>query len=626
VFAPAQMKKISILVLDRDVRKVTRAMGRMRLVHFETAAEETHAVPPMDQHTVEKELETIANRIGSLQRELEIVEGDFTADGGDGMLAPLLIQRELDVMERQSDRIDAQLREIRSRIKQYESTIKELEGLEVLGIPVEDLPKFSFLHFALGHGASGQVDAIRGAVGNKALVFNIHESEGEERFLAVSDKKGRFALQTAIEKSGAATEEIAEKYKGVAAEILRHSCKELERLRETEESRHATIRGLREKYGPRLAVLDKWVAVERSVLDAGENFFRTSKTCNITGWFPADREEPLLRQLREATEGRMVVEISEPGDEDPPVLLKQNKLLAPFAGLVSTYSTPKYREVEPTVFLAIAFLLMFGLMFGDVGQGAVIAILGIILQKKGKTAVLQQGGMLFLLCGCSSIIFGFLYGSVFGNEELISPLWMAPSHPSETMHFLGLMILFGVGLISLGLFLSVINRLRTGDYYHAILDKTGIVGTCFYWGAVSLGVKAMKGGASTIKRWEIIVLIIVPLVILFFREPIYAIITKRKKLYHEGPLTGIMEALVEIMETVTSFLANTVSFVRVGAFALAHAMLMMAFIQLAEMASGVGYVLILVLGNALAICLEGMIVGIQVLRLNYYEFFGKFFI
>jgi len=625
VFAPAPMKKISILVLDRDLRNVARSMGRAGVIHLETGAGEAEFGEPVDRRAFEERLEAIKNRTASLQRALDIAPGDFEPAGDDELIAPLLAERELDVMERQTDRVDAELRGVRAEIEQLEGAVNQLEGLEELDVPVEELPSFSFLHFALGEGSDEQVSELKRSAGKTALVFSVNVRPDKERFVAVTDKKGRFALQTAIEKSGAATADISGRYKGVAMEILARCRERLTQLRETEERLQATLRGLREKYGGRLAVLARWAAIERSVLDAGESFLWTSKTCTISGWIPAVREQEVLKELRRVTGGRMVAQLSEPGDEEPPVLLRHNPLLAPFAGLVMTYSTPRYREVEPTLFVAVAFLLMFGLMFGDVGHGAVLVVMGLALLKWGATEVMRQGGMLLLLCGCSAAVFGFLFGSVFGNEDLIAPLWMTPAEPTETMRFLGYMILFGVALISLGLVLSVVNRIRTGDYYHAFLDKTGVIGALFYWGAVGLAIKAMKSGAVAINSWELILLVAAPLVILFFREPLYAIATKKKKLYHEGVLTGVMEAVVEMMETVTSFLANTISFVRIGAFALAHAMLMMAVIQLAGMSSGVGSVIILVLGNALAIVLEGMVVAIQVLRLQYYEFFGKFF-
>jgi len=631
LFKPASMKKLSIIVLDRDVRAVTRVMGRLGVVHLASATDADGLAGSVDLSVNEKQLDQIRTRIASLKRLLDIDSGQDKCKSDETMLAPLLAERELDVMERQVDKVNTELAAAREEKEELASTARELEGLEGLDVPVEQIPQLSFLHFALGEATERQIQQIRHTVGKKALVFSYDAEGGRRRFVAVTGKKGRFALSTAIEKAEAVTENISERHKGVAAEILDRARERLRDLGEVEERDQATLRGLREKYGPRLAVLDYWTAVEESVLSAEEGFARTSKTWIISGWVPEVKIPALVRRLMDATQDRMVARIAEPGAEEPPVLLEHHPWLQPFAGLVSTYSTPSYREIEPTLFVAIAFLLLFGLMFGDVGHGVVLLALGLALLWRGVSGTLAQGARLLVMAGASAILFGFMFGSLFGYEGVIEPLWFTPAEPDNMMTFLVYMVLLGVGIISLGVILSIINRLAVKDYFHAFLDKTGVVGGAFYWGAVALAARAALRGTAGMKAWHFALLIVAPLAILFFRQPIYALLTRRKKLYPEGALSGVMESAVEVMETLSSFLANTVSFVRVGAFALAHAMLMMAVNSLAAVAAGgavatVGSVLILIVGNALAIALEGLVVAIQVLRLQYYEFFGKFFV
>jgi len=580
---------------------------------------------------VTRELDKLAHRAQTLMRKLRIEPGDFAPEPSEEIFAPLLAERPLDVMEREVAGVVSALEATESEMQEIQRTTRELEGLDALGVPVEQIPRFTFLHFALGEATGEQMTKLKRLIGRRALVLPYGSEGDKERFVAVTDKKGRFALATAIEKSEASPKEIDKRHKGFATEILSHARDRQEALQAEEERRHAALDAFRQKYGAQLVTLANAIETERSVVTAEENYAKTRKTFIINGWVPADRLSKLVGELTEATKNHIVIEATDPGDEEPPVLLRNHPWLQPFASLVMNYDMPNYKEIVPTLFAAIAFLLMFGLMFGDIGHGSVLILLGLGLLLKGRTDALRQGGRLFIMAGAAACVFGLLYGSIFGREDLVKALWLTPIAKENTMHFLLITVFFGVGLISLGIVLSIINRFLSRDYFHAILDKTGLVGALFYWGAVGLAIKAALLGTASVRRGEVLLLIILPLAILFLREPIYAIITRRDKIYHEGAVTGIMEALVELMETITSYLANTISFVRVGAFALAHAGLFIAIFALERMVRGphvvtVGSVLVLVLGNALAIGLEGLVVVIQVLRLEYYEFFGKFFV
>ena len=236
--------------------------------------------------------------------------------------------------------------------------------------------------------------------------------------------------------------------------------------------------------------------------------------------------------------------------------------------------------------------------------------------------------MLLMVCGTSSTIFGFLYGSVFGyeNETLLHPLWLSPMR--DVTRLLTAAVVFGIGSISLAIIINIINKIRSRRYFESVFDKFGVIGIVFYWGALGLGLKAARAGA--LDAAHIVLVIVVPLGLLFIREPLHNLLRRRRRLLHGDPFSFVLEACIETMETVTAFLGSTVSFVRVGAFALSHAALCFAIYSVADImktlpAGGLWAVIVLVLGNILVILMEGMVAMIQGVRLQYYELFSKYF-
>ena len=359
----------------------------------------------------------------------------------------------------------------------------------------------------------------------------------------------------------------------------------------------------------------------------------------MTGWVPAPDVAAAERDLAGTTGGRFVLTVTDPGDvpeDEIPVLLRHSWLIRPFVALGNMYGLPMYREVEPTFFVAISYILMFGMMFGDAGNGLVVALAGVGLRWKGRSQGLKDAGLVLLLAGLSGIGFGIYYGSYFGIEEMGGhPLGKSPLG-ANTMNLMIAAIAMGVGLMSLGLVLGIINRLRHGHVVDALMDRYGVAGAVFYWGCLALlfYVAAMHGG--NVPWWVVLCVLVLPLVAVAAREPLHMVLARRHSHGggHAEPMgETLVVSAVEAFETVLGFVANTISFVRLAAFAIAHAAVLLASFAIAEQLQkglgpglgGVLGVLVIILGNAIAIALEGLVAFVQALRLEYYEFFGKFF-
>ncbi len=327
----------------------------------------------------------------------------------------------------------------------------------------------------------------------------------------------------------------------------------------------------------------------------------------IEGWIPKTDVATLETTLTEKLTSPFVFSSRKPTPAEyrqVPSLVRHHPYLAPFTTLVNNYGTPRYGEFDPTLLFTATFILMFGSMFGDVGHGALIVGAGWYWRTKFTP--------FFLAAGISSIGFGFLYGSIFGFEEVVMPaLWLSPIHNPNIM--LEIALYWGGGFVLLATMITVVNRWREGNYAAALLNNTGIAGICLY-----------IGGFIAIKQWMQTdnfttnqqLLIVIPLLI----------ILSYKWYENKMPLAErILVTLIEGLESLLNYLANTLSFLRVAAFSLNHAALAIAVFTLADMMGTPANWLIIILGNLFIVILEGAIVTIQVLRLEYYEGFSRFF-
>jgi V/A-type H+-transporting ATPase subunit I len=182
---------------------------------------------------------------------------------------------------------------------------------------------------------------------------------------------------------------------------------------------------------------------------------------------------------------------------------------------------------------------------------------------------------------------------------------------------------------------NIINKFTLKEYEKALFSKTGLAGTVLFWYALSMAIRFIFSLVNPSQSFRFgvqdIVFLVTPGVGIFFGPALWRLLSNQRPVFAEGIMVFIMEGFVEILETVSTYVSNTVSFLRVGAFALSHAVLSFIVFRFAELVSGVSggtvfSLLIIIFGNLVIILLEGMIVAIQVVRLQYYEFFSKFFV
>ena len=225
--------------------------------------------------------------------------------------------------------------------------------------------------------------------------------------------------------------------------------------------------------------------------------------------------------------------------------------------------------------------------------------------------------------GISSMIFGIVFGSVFGSEEILIPMFNAMS-PDNTMTLLIAAICLGIILIIISMAFNVFLNFKKKNLGEAILSQNGICGLVFYISILGLVIN-MFLGLGFVNIFYVLILIVVPLLLIFLKEPLIRKFEENEEMFPNGFGAFFVEGFFELFEVVLSFITNTMSFLRVGGFVLSHAGMMLVVYTLAGMVGGVGEYIVIVIGNVFVMCLEGLIVGIQVLRLEFYEMFSRYY-
>lgn len=314
----------------------------------------------------------------------------------------------------------------------------------------------------------------------------------------------------------------------------------------------------------------------------------------------------------------------------PPTKLKNNWFSKPFRMFVEMYGVPSYTDFDPTNLVAISYTFLFGMMFGDVGQGIVLSLVGYFFYKwKG-----MQLGAVGMRLGISSTIFGFVFGSVFGSEALfehfMEPMFL-PMKQENTMPLLMAAITTGVVLIIISIAFNIFLNIKKKHWGDMLFSQNGLAGLIFYVSVLLLVANMLVGFNIPLGGpVYIALLIIMPIIMIFLKEPLCHKL-EGEKMFPHGFGAFFTEAFFELFEVMLTFIANTMSFLRVGGFVLSHAGMMMVVYTLAQMVAGgpgiinLGYILVAVIGNIFVMCLEGMIVGIQVLRLEFYEMFSRYY-
>jgi V/A-type H+-transporting ATPase subunit I len=649
------MKRVQMTVLKSDVNAVIEYLGRNGVMHFG----ETDTVT---ESTAGNSVDRIKELLNKLRTACEFLGVELSAEPETDSVLPGEAEEAL--ANRLCAAVDSlKERELAARQEKQriEETFGEAKAFSNLNAPFADLDQLSYLTLRVGRLDPRIQPELKKRLGERAAIIPL-EGEGKgDRILAASSRKGRFALDSELKNLSFDPIAIPKDYQGVPDELLKGLEKRLDSITKDLEKIIDEKTRMRDENRMTLRRFCSSMLMALAAEQLKSRLVSTSSIYLLSGWIPSDTISKVAADLSKITGGRTAIRIYAPneipevrkGGEKVPVSLKHGNFVRGFEGVVSSYGTPVYGSIDPTPLVAVFFTVLFGIMFGDLGQGFVLLLAGLLTGKHGPRALakFRNFSSPLIAVGIASMVMGILTGEIFTSEDLLTvpiraltaaltgspmdriltivPLAEKGGSVKKLFYFFGFTVGIGVILNSLGLLINIINCCIMRKYERAFFAKTGVAGLLLFWYAIFIALRCIFGGRF--ERFDLVG-ILIPVVCIFFGPLIWRCIAREKPILEHGLMAFIMEGFVEIMETASGYISNTVSFLRVGAFALSHGILAYIVFRFTEElantgspAGSISAMIVLILGNTIIIVLEGMIVAIQVVRLQYYEFFSKFF-
>jgi V/A-type H+-transporting ATPase subunit I len=637
MFTPAEMAEVDIFVFDDDAQVVAQTVAQLGTLHL------------LDVNTLGKWAENVGTewsarvavyatqerRVRDLLKRLSL-----SADGAscEGELDPAHDMQAIEQTLVDADTASRELvdreEQLKGQLENWQLIAKSMETLDPLSVSISDLRQLGHLHMVVGTMPAENVKRLEESLFRiPYTIIPVHRYGSRVLVFAFGALEHAPILDRALESAFLQPLQLPQSFGGRPQEVLKQVAVRILDV----QGELAEVAKQRAELSERMrpALEDALTRVQRdgAIADAMAHFGHRGRVYLMAGWVPKDHVEELKTAVEDVTNGRVTVEENPadmPSHTRVPTLLRNPRLLKPVEKLVSTYGLPGYREIDPTLLVGITFVLMFGIMFGDLGHGMTLVLLGVLLLASPKVmpsiASMAGFGAILVACGLSSSLFGVLYGSLFGMEDVIRHLWLQPMKDIWTL--LGASVVLGVLILNVGFGCRLATAVRAGHVKQAVFDKNGAVGLALYWGLLGI-VLAIATGRS-VPSWLSAAVVLLVLA-LFAAEPLSNLISGRRPLVHGSVAELLVQAFFELFEALIGYISNTLSYVRLGAFAVAHAGLSMVVFLLADMIGGgnphsVARLTIIVLGNIAVIGFEGLIVAIQTLRLEYYELFGKFFV
>ena len=627
----AKLNFVSITGPRGDIDRIVEEYLSRYEIHLEYAPSELKTVsnlhPYVEQNVYKEQMnqmEELAEYMGKPQRadnDMDIVE------------AANLITELYNGLNEKKDKI-AQIEKERAEVEELLNKVKHFVNLNY---DIDDIMEFKYLKFRFGRIPKEYYEKFEDYTYESLESVFIKCSEDDNYiwgvyFVSASEKDSIDAVYSSLHfertympgKVQGRPEEECEKYQ-----------KELDGCDERKAAVKKEITDMLDRRK------EEFCKAYNRILKYAQNFdIRKYAACTkeegisyyiICGWMVAEEADKLKAELEKNETDTICIldDKHETVDVTPPTKLKNPKLFRPFEMFIKMYGLPAYNEIDPTIFVALTYAFIFGAMFGDVGQGLLLLIGGFILYKVKKMNL----AAIISCAGFFSTIFGFMFGSVFGFENIIDAVWLHPAKAMIDVPFIGKLntvfivaIGFGMVLILITMIMNIINSVKSHNKEKLLFDTNGIAGLVFY-GALTAVLALFMADMPLPATIIIVVMFVIPLILMAFKEPLTNLVERKAKIMPEGGKgMFFVQMFFEMFEVLLSYFSNTLSFVRIGAFAVSHAAMMEVVLMLAGAENGsTGNLVVIILGNLFVCGLEGLIVGIQVLRLEYYEMFSRFY-
>ncbi len=646
---PKQMSEVELIVPSKDLVAVAKALSGYGVFHqvdsanlgLDSLGPNTWQEKAGIYASLERRVQSILQTVGLTEEYPDKRDIDSVADLG-------AAQAEVDRIEGAVRGVSDKLSAEKKRLELLESQLRQIEPIADVNIEVGALGKSAYMYSILGVVPAANISRLRTSLLRVPHVFFILREDAQKPVVWIlGPRSNSDVLERAAKSAYLNPLSLPEEFGGTPEQITATLEREIEASKKKIVNLETDLARLGGSHKGQLQKLLWDVHISRVMADAIVRFGQLRHTYVVVGWVPTADLEGLTARLKEASR-EILIETTDTGRSGHhahvPVALAQNKWLKPFQSLVGTYGHPSYGELDPTLLVAFTFPLLYGAMFGDLGQGLLMMTLGLLAHNKIFLKGLQSLGLLFAYCGASAAVFGYLYGSIFGFEGHLveeylhfhfEPTWISPME--DILNVLSIAIDVGIVILIFSFLLSMFNNIRSRDWAHLLFGHTGVATFLFYLCFLALVFGGFFGSTALAPKIAVALynlpIPFTPLLAVFGFFVMFGGFFRNMVEGHtliEGRGIGgfgmfLVQSVMDLVETGISMLSNTLSFIRVGAFAVAHGGLSLAIFALAGEEPTPGFWITIVLGNLFIIGFEGLIVYIQTMRLHYYEILGKFF-
>ncbi|WP_456418349.1 V-type ATP synthase subunit I [Thiolapillus sp.] len=613
MFTPTPMRHVGISLLSEELTQAGLLLARYGYFAPDPLQEEMEHLPHQPQQAYASCFESARSH---LQKILDFLEYKPKSAQDIPKRAPTLEQ--LQALETWLETIWRQCSSRAESSRRLEESLRDTRHLEGLLHSYRSLNldlgmlrrEYRFLNILTGTIPQENSTRLREAIAMIGYTLTeVSRYEGLLHIVIAGLKEKEQNLKTVLKAADFHPFTLPEALSGHPEKVAQQLREQEQKiLREQRRLRLAVQKSI-EAHGQRLDQAIQTLLAASGFPQFGQSLRSRGGLAYISGWAPARKISALETLLKQGLQGPVILEHHQPDAREQhrvPSHIHHAAWLQPFTALVRNFGIPRYREIDPTWFFTISFIIMFGMMFGDLGHGAVLFLAPWLWP--GKLGRIRS---VLVAAGLSSMTFGALYGSLFGYEHLFPALWMPPL--SDPALMLEVAFFWGVGFIFLASLLNIRNDLVENRIARAFFDSRGIAGLLLYLSILLGGWQWFDQGSVDIGNRLLFLLSLAT--VLGYKW------SQQRSAFGER----LLVVAIEGFETFMNYISNTLSFLRVAAFGLNHVALSIAVFALADMLGNTGYWITVVLGNLFILILEGAIVVIQVLRLEYYEGFSRFF-
>jgi len=599
-------------MMDVDAQQAAMTLAQLEVMHL---FEDQSADQPLDEYPVKpyhQVYHSLRSRYAKISASLPGLLAKTAA--ASGIVSHEDLKKsddELKTIWSEVSALDEELRRLKEQMHNQRQLAASLDKFSRLDLDLGRLHRQSdFLNIIVGTVLSKNYKHLQQALSMVSFVINsFYASQGVTYAVIVGPSQHQQDLRGLLQSADFREITIPEEFSGSPGQMQHDLINKIDSIRQSISNLNQQKKELLTTSLPVLKKANALLVAAHPYASLDMVLKGSGGLVSLQGWVPVIQQQQLKKALEQDLSFPFYMEFMDPSSEEydsVPSLMKHHRLLRPFQNLVSGFGIPAYREMDPTSLFMFSYILMFGMMFGDVGHGLVIAVAAVFIRKAYPSV-----SIVALMAGLSSALFGLIYGSLFGYEHVIEPLWMSPM--SDPQRVLLMAVVWGVAFLLIAQSLSIRNELAMGHFTEALRSSRGLAGLLLYVAIIYTGYRLMQSGSV---NWLEGLFLLIPLMVVLHDQW-----SKSAGALSERILVVAIEGLEQIISSVSA----TLSFLRVAAFSLNHIALAAAVFSIAGMMDSTGHWITVVLGNIFIIVLEGAIVAIQCLRLEYYEGFSRFF-